>query len=155
MRLEVIAALVALAPSTTSAASVPCRVVGITDGDTLTCLVDGKVRLKVRLAQIDAPEKTQPFGQKSKQALSALVFGKDVVLDAHSKDRYGRTIATVFLRGADVNLEMVKSGMAWVYDQYAHDPGYFVAQHRAAEGRRGLWADSRGIKPSEWRAMKR
>lgn len=94
---------------------VSCRVVAIADGDTLTCLTADKRQIKTRLAQIDAPEKNQPFGQRAKQALSDWVYGKDVTLQPETTDCYGRTVATVLRAGQDVNLSMVKTGMAWVY----------------------------------------
>jgi endonuclease YncB( thermonuclease family) len=132
-------------------ANFTCRVVGVTDGDTLTCLTQEKRQIKVRLAQIDAPEKAQPFGQRSKQALSDLAFGKDVEMEEETTDRYGRMVATVFNSGEDINLSMVQSGMAWVYDQYAHDQAYFAAQDAARGERAGLWADANPVRPSEWR----
>lgn len=130
---------------------VPCRVVGVADGDTLTCLTADKRQIKTRLAQIDAPEKNQPFGQRAKQALSDWVYGKDVTLRPETTDRYGRTVATVLLVGQDVNLSMVKAGMAWVYTQYAHDPAYFAAETQARNRKAGLWSDPNPIRPSEWR----
>ncbi|WP_246167820.1 thermonuclease family protein [Propionivibrio limicola] len=131
--------------------TIPCRVVGVTDGDTLTCLTEEKQQIKVRLAQIDAPEKAQPFGQRSKQALSDLVFQKDVVLEKETTDKYGRMVAKVLKDGKDVNLEMVRQGMAWVYDQYAHDREYFAIQQVAKSSRAGLWSDVDPVRPSDWR----
>lgn len=130
---------------------VSCRVVAIADGDTLTCLTADKRQIKTRLAQIDAPEKNQPFGQRAKQALSDWVYGKDVTLQPETTDRYGRTVATVLLAGQDVNLNMVKAGMAWVYTQYVHDPAYFAAETQARTRKAGLWSDPNPIRPSEWR----
>lgn len=71
------------------------KVVGIADGDTLTLLVDGRP-LKIRLANIDAPEKAQAYGQRSKQSLSKLCWGKDATYDAQDVDQYGRTVAIVY-----------------------------------------------------------
>ena len=127
------------------------RVVGVHDGDTLTVLTAGNVQLKIRLVEIDAPEIKQPFGQQSKQALSALVFGKDVEIRATGKDRYGRTLARVFVDGADVNLAMVKAGMAWRFDKYSKDGAFQTAQEEAQKVRRGLWADVAPVAPWEWR----
>ena len=127
------------------------RVVGVHDGDTLTVLTAGNVQIKVRLVEIDAPEIKQPFGQQSKQALSALVFGKDVEIRATGKDRYGRTLARVFLDGTDVNLAIVKAGMAWRFDKYSKDGAFGTAQQEAQRARRGLWADAAPVAPWEWR----
>jgi len=127
------------------------RVVGVHDGDTLTALTAGNVHLKVRLVEIDAPELKQPFGQQSKQALAALVFGKGVEIRATGKDRYGRTLARVFVAGIDVNLAMVKAGMAWRFDKYSKDGAFQTAQEEARRARRGLWADAAPVAPWEWR----
>src|SRR5258707_11276769 len=94
------------------------RIVGITDGDTLKALLAANELLRVRLSWIDAPEKSQAFGQRSKQHLSELVFGREVELHTHGLDRYGRTLAIVFVNGVDANLEQVRSGFAWVYERY-------------------------------------
>lgn len=91
------------------------RVVGVSDGDTITVLVGGHEQIKVRLAEIDAPEKAQPFGQRSKQALSDLVFGKTVRVEQQDTDRYGRVVGRVFVDGTDVNVEQIRQGMAWAY----------------------------------------
>ncbi len=93
------------------------KVIGIADGDTMTVLVDRK-SVKLRLANIDAPEKAQAFGQKSKQSLSDLCWGKDAQYDAQTLDRYGRTVAVVRCAGVEVNRVQVERGMAWVYVQY-------------------------------------
>ena len=90
------------------------KVVAIADGDTLTLLVD-EVQHKIRLADIDTPERRQPWYQKAKDALSELVFSKDVSVTVTKKDRYGRWIGRVFIDGLDVNAELVRNGHAWVY----------------------------------------
>ena len=92
---------------------ISARIVGVTDGDTVKALVSGKDFIRVRLNWIDAPEKSQAFGQQSKQHLSNLVFNRYVELHAHGLDRYGRTLAVVFVNGSDANLKQVRSGMAW------------------------------------------
>lgn len=134
-----------------SAADIACKVVGVSDGDTITCLAAGNERIRVRLAQIDAPESRQPFGARSKQALSGLIFGRDVVLAVDSTDRYGRTVATVIHEGRDINLEMVEIGMAWVYRQYAKDPAYHASEERARKNSRGLWSHPDPVPPWLWR----
>lgn len=130
---------------------IACRVVGVSDGDTLTCLTSENRQIKTRLAQIDAPEKDQAFGQRSKQALSELVFGKAVVLQPETTDKYGRTVAKVLVGGRDANLVQVKAGMAWVYAQYARDQAYFAAEREARSSKVGLWSDPNPIRPSDWR----
>jgi endonuclease YncB( thermonuclease family) len=88
------------------------RVVGVSDGDSVTVIDANKTQYKIRLAGIDAPEKAQAYGQKSKQSLSDLVFGKQVDVEWSKRDRYGRTVGKLMLGGVDINLEQIKNGMA-------------------------------------------
>src|SRR4051794_8087798 len=97
------------------------RVVGITDGDTITVLKDANEQVRVRLTEIDAPEKGQPWGARAKDALSALVFSQTVRVVDSGKDQYGRTLGRVYVGTKDVNAEMVRSGSAWAYRQYLTD----------------------------------
>jgi endonuclease YncB( thermonuclease family) len=123
-------------------------VVGVTDGDTIRVLASDNQLLRVRLSWIDAPEKAQAFGQRSKQHLSELVFGREVELHTRGMDRYGRVLAVVMLGGVDVNFDQVKSGFAWVYEKYIAQAstdiqtGYRQAEAQAREQRRGLWGDT-------------
>jgi endonuclease YncB( thermonuclease family) len=127
------------------------QVVGVSDGDTITVLDSSKKQTRVRLAQIDAPEKRQDFGAASKDALSGLVFGKPVTVEAETIDKYGRTVGKVLVGGVDANLEQVKKGMAWVYRQYAHDSVYFAAEKSAKAAKIGLWSKSGAVPPWEFR----
>jgi endonuclease YncB( thermonuclease family) len=133
------------------------RVVAVSDGDTLTLLTPDKTQVKIRLAEIDAPEKGQPYGEKSKQILSGLVFGKDVSVQSQSKDRYGRILGRVFIDGLDVNLRLVEQGAAWTYDQYLTDQNIKKAETSAREGQLGLWAlqADQIVPPWEWRRGKK
>lgn len=97
------------------------RVVGLADGDTITVLDTSLVQHKVRVAGIDAPEKGQPYGNRSKGSLSSLVMGKSVQVQWHKKDRYGRVVGQVSVGGVDAGLEQVRSGMAWHYRAYAKE----------------------------------
>ena len=94
------------------------RIVGISDGDTVTLLDANKRQYKVRLTGIDAPEKNIPFGQRSKEHLSDLVFSKEVQVETKKLDRYGRTLGKILLDRQDINLAMVNAGMAWHYKKY-------------------------------------
>lgn len=135
------------------------RVVGVTDGDTLKVLVSEQQLLRIRLAFCDAPEKQQAFGQRAKQAMSALVFGKDVVLRQQTIDRYGRTVALVGVDGKDVGGEMLSQGLAWIYDRYFAEAtteiqeAYQKDQDEAKAGRLGLWSDPNSIPPWVFRQL--
>jgi len=91
------------------------RVVGISDGDTLTLLTPEKQQIRVRLGEIDTPESRQPYGTRARQALSDLAFGKEARVVVQDTDRYGRTVGRVYVGDLDVNADMVKQGAAWVY----------------------------------------
>ncbi len=147
------ALLLVLAAPLALADQLPCRVVGVSDGDTLTCLTSASRQVKVRLAEIDAPESRQPYGSRAKQALSALAFGKQVVLEVQDTDRYGRTVARVVADGQDVNAELVRQGAAWVYRQYSRDRSLIALEEQARAAARGLWAlpGSERMPPWEWR----
>ncbi|WON72900.1 thermonuclease family protein [Nitrosospira sp. Is2] len=126
-------------------------VIGISDGDTLTVLNENKQQIKIRLAEIDAPEARQPFGTNSKQSLSELCFGKQAQIKPRAKDRYGRTVARVICDGVDANAEQVNRGMAWVYRKYAKDHNLYVLQHDAKVAGRGLWSEPSPMPPWKWR----
>ena len=126
------------------------KVVGVSDGDTITVLRD-RIQVKVRLLEIDAPEKAQAFGAKSKESLSEMCFGKTAELADKGKDRYGRTLARVTCDGVDANAEQVRHGMAWVYDRYVTDKSLYAVQEDAKAERRGLWHDDKPLPPWEWR----
>jgi len=111
---------------------------------------------RARLSGIDCPEKGQAFGTRAKQALSALVFGRDVILQTHGQDKYRRTLADVFPRdGTNVNHELVKNGWCWWYRKYASgNVTLEQLETKARDAKRGLWADPHPIPPWEWRKKK-
>ena len=137
------------------AETVTGRVVGVADGDTITVLDADEVQHKIRLANVDAPEKKQAFGNRSKESLSDLVFDKTV-----KRDRYGRQIGKVLVNGQDVNLVQVERGMAWFYRQYQREQSpndrrlYEAAEDAAKAGRRGLWRDVDPVPPWDFRHNK-
>ena len=106
------------------------KVVKIADGDTLTILASSSQQIKVRLAGIDTPERKQPFGNRAKQALAKLAFQKQALIEAETKDRYGRTVGVVFVDDLNVNHELVKQGMAWVYRKYTNDKALYELESR-------------------------
>jgi endonuclease YncB( thermonuclease family) len=130
------------------------KVVVVVDGDTITELRDQE-QVKVRLAEIDAPEKAQPFGNKSKQALNDLVHGKQVLVIEQGHDRYKRTIGRVYQDGVDVSAEQIKSGMAWVYRKYSKDASLLPLEDDAKAQRLGLWAEDEPTSPWVWRHLKK
>ena len=130
-----------------------CLVVGVADGDTLTALCNGSKQVKVRLSEIDAPEKRQPFGNLSKQSLSGMCLQKKAKIKPQTKDRYGRIVARVMCEGVDANEEQVRRGMAWVYDKYVRDQNLYSIQDKARASKIGLWADKKPIKPWEYRRV--
>ena len=131
------------------------KVIKIADGDTLTLLTPSNQQVKIRLAGVDTPERKQPFGNKAKQALSNLAFQKQALIEVEAKDRYGRAIGVVFVDGLNVNAELVKQGMAWVYRKYTDDERLYVLESEAKQAKRGLWLDKNPIPPWEWRRGKR
>lgn len=131
------------------------RVIGVHDGDTLTGLDESKTQHKIRLDAIDAPELGQPFGQASKQALSAKIFGKDVVVTVKTRDKYGPTVGHILIGGRDVNLEMLEEGMAWHYTKYDKNFRLSRAEGEARAAKKGLWQDRDPVPPWDWRKAKR
>ncbi|HEY0562976.1 MAG TPA: thermonuclease family protein [Methylophilus sp.] len=137
------------------------RVVGVTDGDTITVLDDSYTTHKIRLGGIDAPEKKQAFGNVAKQSLSDLVFNHQVDVEWHKQDRYGRKVAKVWLNDTDINLEQVKRGMAWYYKKYKGELEqtdriqYIQAQIEAERQQLGLWLDANPIPPWDFRKQSR
>ncbi len=133
------------------------KVVGITDGDTLTLLTPAKTQLKIRLAEIDAPESGQPWGKQSKAMLSELAFGKQARLVITDRDRYGRFVARVYVGSLDVNAEMVRRGGAWAFRRYLTDQSIVGLEAAAKRRRLGLWSMPPGqiVAPWDWRANRR
>lgn len=153
--MRLLAAILALGCSIAAANDRSCKVIGVTDGDTLIVLCADNEQVKVRLAEIDAPEKKQPFGARSKQALSDLCFGRQAEVIPQTTDRYGRTIARVRCDGRDASESQVRRGMAWVYDRYVIDRSFYALQDEARTAGLGLWADKNPTRPWEWRKATR
>ena len=144
--------------------TIPClswawsgKVVGVAYGDTITVLRD-KEQVRIRLYGIDTPEKGQTFGKKAKQFTSDMVFEKVVEVHQMDTDRYGRTVALVSVDKQLLNKELVKAGLAWVYDRYCSEPiceSWRNFQLRARMDKRALWSDPDRIPPWEFRRKKR
>lgn len=127
------------------------KVVKVTDGDTITVLV-GNDQIKIRLSEIDAPERGQDFGTKSKDALADLVFEKEVRVVTHGKDRYGRVMGDVFVGETNVNQKLVEDGWAWNYLKYSKSKRLAELETNARETKKGLWAAKAPIAPWDYRA---
>jgi len=137
------------------------RVVRVTDGDTIVVLGPGNAQHKVRLQGIDAPERGQAYGTKSKEHLSDSVAGKFVVVEYSKRDRYERILGKVLLGGEDMNLEQIEAGLAWHYKKYQNEQTtvdrvkYSDAEREARMERHGLWHDANPVPPWEYRQAKR
>lgn len=139
-----------LAQSQALAASFSGRVVKITDGDTIQVFHEGQA-VKVRLTEIDTPERGQPFGRKAKDFTASLVAGGEVRVEYEKKDRYKRILGAVFLPdGRSLNRELVAAGYAWWFRRYSGDVSLGVLEDQARLDRRGLWADPAPVAPWEW-----
>ncbi|MCP9765660.1 thermonuclease family protein [Lacihabitans soyangensis] len=134
------------------------RVVGVKDGDTIEVLVDGKA-IVVRFEHVDCPEigGGQPYSRVAKEFVSDLCFGKEVKLVSNgTKDRYGRLIAVVLTKdGVNVNLELVKNGLAWHYKRYSSDAVYADAEILARTRKVNIWRFEGAVAPWEWGKRKR
>ena len=129
-------------------------VVGISDGDTVTILdAERRQRIKVRLTEIDTPERGQPWGTRVRQALADKVFRRDVRVASEGEDRYGRLLGRLYVGDRDINREMVREGHAWVYRRYSSDIWLLDDEEAVRETRQGLWSlpETDRVPPWEWR----
>jgi endonuclease YncB( thermonuclease family) len=144
-----------------SAEELSGKVVSVADGDTITVLSPSNKQHKVRLAGIDAPEKAQLYGQKSRESLASMVAGRQVIVEWHKRDQYGRLVGKVIANSHDVGLVQIERGMAWHYKTYEREQRledaqiYADAEIEAKVVRRGLWADLKPVPPWEWRRAQR
>lgn len=127
------------------------QVIKVADGDTITVLHGDNTQEKIRLYGIDCPEKSQPFGARARQYTSSLVFGKQVTMRTINRDRYGRSVAWVYIGKTNINAEIVKAGYAWNYRQYSNDPSLQQFENEARKAKRGLWADPHPVAPWDYR----
>ena len=130
------------------------RVERVLDGDTVH-VATATGRLTVRLGGIDAPEKSMPFGPEARDSLAALVQGREATVVHTAIDRYGRTIGVLIVEGKDINAEMLRLGMAWVYRQYYRSGPYFDIEAEAKRERRGLWSQDNPMPPWLYRRSRR
>ena len=153
--------ILALAISSSAWADLTGKVIGVADGDTITVLDSSKQQHKIRLAGIDAPEKGQAFGFRSKENLARWVYDRDAIIVGNKTDRYGRLVAKVIVDGHDAGLEQVRAGLAWWYRAYAKEQTpddreiYELAEKEAREQKLRLWRDPSPVPPWEWRRQRR
>ncbi len=137
-----------------TADQVPITSVWVTDGDTVKAKDNGK-KIKIRLANIDAPERRQPGGKASKWALINFLKGKEITVILRNKDRYKRWIGVLYADGVEVNSHMVRTGHAWVYTRYNTDDSLPALQAIAKNSGLGLWGEANPIAPWKWRKGQR
>ncbi|HGX3398360.1 TPA: thermonuclease family protein [Enterobacter hormaechei] len=138
-----------------ASADISGRIVRVLDGDTVEMLEPGNQLTRIRLAGIDAPEKSQPFGQRSRQELSSMVALRHVTVTGSDTDRYGRLLGTVWLGVTDVNAELIRKGLAWAY-RYHGKPArsdYAVLETEARRQSVGLWSEPGQTEPWRWRSL--
>jgi endonuclease YncB( thermonuclease family) len=147
--------MLTLLTGSASAETFTARVIGITDGDTLTVLRVGRPEV-IRLRGIDAPERGQAYGERATQYAAALAFGKVVAVEAAGRDRHRRLLAEVHLPDArSLNQELVRAGLAWWFRRYSADRTLARLEAEARTGRRGLWADPRPTPPWAFRSERK
>ncbi len=153
--LIILSTLLCLITGQVYAASFAGKLVKVLDGDTVEVMHDGKAE-RIRLAQIDCPEKNQPFGQAVKRYVLDVAAHKIVKVQVETVDRYGRTVGEVFLPdGSNLNKQIVGAGYAWQYKRYSKDPEYAALELKAREAKLGLWQDKDPVPPWEWRRGQR
>jgi endonuclease YncB( thermonuclease family) len=158
---RVLAALALCLAARAQASPLAGRVVHVADGDTITVLDPSNTSFRVRLAGIDAPEKAQPWGKVSKQAMADLVAGKEVIVEWRKRDRYHRLVGVVRVDGADAGLAQITEGLAWHYLDYEKEQTpedrllYASAEQNARAQKMGLWRDPDPVPPWVWRRRKR
>lgn len=153
MRL-LLALLLFLSAGTAWAESFVARSVKVLDGDTVLVWREAGGRpMKVRLADIDAPEKGQEFGDASRQSLAKILSGRQVRVDPLAVDVYGRLVARLYTEEGSVNAELIRRGMAWEYSLHHRNQEYLRLQDEAQQARRGLWAQDDPVAPSQWRKL--
>ncbi|MFM9913668.1 MAG: thermonuclease family protein [Methylophilaceae bacterium] len=136
--------------NTAYAADFTAKVIAVMDGDTVL-VRRGSGLVKIRLVEIDAPEKAQLFGDASKRSLSDMVLGKQVSVSSQALDQYGRTLAHLRIGSLEVNAEQIRRGMAWEYSNFHSSRALIALQTKAKKAQLGLWAQNNPTPPWMWR----
>ena len=132
------------------------KVIRVVDGDTIYLKNKEHGKLKIRLADIDAPEKDQPYGDEATNILKKMIDKKIVKLNKVTVDRYKRIIGIITYENVEINYYLVKSGYAWCYDKYNKREKIKFAEQIARENKLGIWSDQskNPIPPWNWRKNK-
>lgn len=138
---------------TYSQTTLTAKVVGIKDGDTVVILDSLNNQTTLRLAEVDTPEKSQPFGTKAKQFTSDQIYLKTIKYVVTDTDRYGRSIAMIYYDEDNkyLSAEIIKAGLGWHYKKYSTSKELAFFEDNARKNKIGLWIDNNPIQPSEWR----
>ena len=131
------------------------KITRVVDGDTVSFKVHNGPVEKVRLADIDTPERDQPWGTEATAALRKWSMSKSARIEVVDTDRYGRLVATLWVDDENINRRLVKEGHAWVYRKYLRDTSLIKLEARAISAKAGLWSSNNVIEPSEWRRGQR
>ena len=123
----------------------------VSDGDTITVISENDKKIKIRFADIDAPESSQKYGFESKNYLSRRILSKKVKIEVNTIDRYGRAVSTVYLGEENINEQMVKEGWAWWYRNFSKKPIYGKYEAEAKLNKKGMWNSNDNIAPWEYR----
>ena len=130
-----------------------CYVYDVTDGDSIKVINSDKIKFRVRLIGIDAPEINQAFGKRSKQFLIDKILNQKITLDVEGEDKYNRKLANIYFNDEWINLLMVESGHAWHYVKYSDNKYLQGAQDEAKSNKKGLWKNKEAIPPWKFRKM--
>lgn len=147
---KILAALFFFLVMNAQAESFEAKVLAVMDGDTVF-VKSGAFKAKIRLLNIDAPEKEQPYGKQSQESLQSLIGGKVIHVESKAVDKFGRTIALISIGDINVNEEQVRRGMAWANSRSRESRTYAKLQSEAQQARRGLWSQPAPQQPSQWR----
>ncbi|MFV0419632.1 MAG: thermonuclease family protein [Dysgonomonas sp.] len=131
------------------------EVVKVADGDTFTVKTVANKRIKIRLYGIDAPERGQDYGSKSRQFLNDLCYGKEVSIVDKGTDQYGRTLGIAYIGDLNINEEMVRNGLAWYYNYSVDDARLESLEKDARNKKLNIWSMKNPISPYEYRKNKR
>jgi endonuclease YncB( thermonuclease family) len=136
-------------------AQTKAKVIGVKDGDSIEVLLEENKNIVIRLAEIDCPEKNQPYGKKAKAFVSDLIYNKEITFVKTDQDRYGRMVAKVYFKGEYLSETLIKNGLAWHNTKHSKSKYLASLEKDARKNKIGLWADPEPIAPWEWRKTKR